>query len=757
MIDVIRELHCTGLGWISSYPNVPSEDLPKVNMDSINANASRMQNEFGYRFLMSEFTSQTFTEPGSKLDFSFKVTNTASAPFYYKWPVAVVLIDETTSQIKEKIIIPDIDITSWHPGDKYNYTTRTYQIPAVNHTISGSVDISGSLPIGNYLISISILEPNSKSPGIFFAVENFFKENQTQPLARMGIGENADTHTREGVRFDDPKANDVRYYTSSTTDVTYTATITPPVNGSISIPDGPYPANSNIYVTAMPDSGYVFSHWGGDLAGLPNPAILAIDGNKNILVSFRPVGSERNLFINGDFSSGNLLGWLLSTVSSSTATASVINEECLVDISHDDGMHWHISLMQYKITLIRGVRYTLKFKARAESDRTISTQAQLNNAPWTTYQNSVVPITTTMDSYSITWVQTETNSNSKIGFFLGSQGTNNVWIDDVELYPDGSATAYTFTTNATNGSITFNPAGGTYDAGTTVIVTATPAAGYKFTGWSGDLLGTNNPVSLLMDKDANVTANFSLITYSLSVIANNGTVSMDPAGGAYVPVAVVTLTATPKAGYMFIGWSGDLTGSTNPATITIDKNKRVTANFLAITYTLTTSASNGSVSRSPAGGSYNAGTQVTLTANPDAGYVFDQWSGDLSGDQNPTLIIMNNDKSITAIFSSTLNSALVNGEIAGLNRLGQNFPNPFSIETTIPFELKEASNIKISVINMLRQEVRIIIDDHLPPGNHTIQWDGRDKNGKRVAEGLYFYQMNSDQYSVQTRKLFLLP
>lgn len=212
LIDVVRELHCTGLGWISSYLNIPSEDLPLVNIDTINANASRLQNEFGYRFLLSEFTFQKRAEPGDQFKFNFKVKNTASAPFYYNWPVALVFIDETTRQIKEKIIIPEIDIRQWHPGDKYNYETRTYDIPATTYSFNRSVTIPVDLPKGEYLVGISILEPNSKSPGIFFAIENFFKESQTQPLARIGIGETVINNTLEGVGFDNLNTHDARYY-----------------------------------------------------------------------------------------------------------------------------------------------------------------------------------------------------------------------------------------------------------------------------------------------------------------------------------------------------------------------------------------------------------------------------------------------------------------------------------------------------------------------------------------------------------------
>jgi len=755
MIDVIRELHCTGLGWISSYMSINDELKGVVNLDSIKANASRMQNEFGYRFALTEFTCSARTEPGSNLDFSFKVTNTASAPFYYNWPVAIVLIDESTRQIKEKIILPDIDITTWLPGDVYNYSNRAYQNPAVTHQINSSVTVPAGLETGKYLVGISILEPNSQSPGIFFAIENFFKESQTQPLARIGVGVDAGSYLLDDISFDDPLNDDIRYY-SATPGKTYSLTTTNPGNGSISVTDGLYPENSNIIINAIPDSGYFFSSWGGDLAGSPNPAILSMNKNKIIWANFKPLGSAINLFTNGDFSSGDLLGWGLNTVAPSTASASVDEGECSVNISNDDGMHWHVSLMQYKISLINGVQYTLNFKARADVDRPLATKVQLNADPWTSIHDGIVQLTTSMDSYSVTWLQTQTGSNFKIGFFLGAQGTNTVWFDDVELIADGSATNFTLTSVATNGSISLNPPGGTYNAGVEVTVTATPDSGYKFNGWSGDLSGNTNPAKVLMDRNWNVTANFTPVTYTLSVIATNGTVSKDPDGIAYNSGSLVTLTAVPGAGYMFDGWSGDLTGSANPEIITMDANKNVTANFKQITYTLTTNAgTNGSILLMPEGGTYNSGTVITITASPGTGYEFDGWSGDLSGDQNPTTLLMDQDKTINALFKEIVNSINAYGVFSDQAALGQNYPNPFSGETTIPFELKGALSIKISIYNLLNQEVCTLVDKHLAPGIYSVNWDGRDLNGNPLTKGIYFCQMKSDPYSIQMIKLIL--
>ncbi len=215
------------------------------------------------------------------------------------------------------------------------------------------------------------------------------------------------------------------------------------------------------------------------------------------------------------------------------------------------------------------------------------------------------------------------------------------------------------TTTVGNGTVTLNPAGGAYDENTIVTLTATPDPGWQFDGWSGDLNGITNPVTLTMDANKSVTATFSQVPANqftlTAVTAGQGSVTLNPAGGAYDAGTVVTLEATPTAGWQFDGWSGDLSGTTNPATLTMDANKTVTATFSEIPvnqFTLTvTTAGQGSVTLSPAGGVYDAGTVVTVEAIADAGWFFSGWSGDLNGSVNPGTITMDANKSITANFS----------------------------------------------------------------------------------------------------------
>ena len=214
-------------------------------------------------------------------------------------------------------------------------------------------------------------------------------------------------------------------------------------------------------------------------------------------------------------------------------------------------------------------------------------------------------------------------------------------------------TKYSLTVNTVGqGSVT--PNGGTYEAGTPVTLTATPAPGWQFDGWSGDASGSDNPLTITMDGNKTITATFSKIQGTMYTLTVNtvGQGSVTPNGGTYEAGTPVTLTASPASGWQFDGWSGDASGSNNPLTITMDGNKTITATFSKIQGTMYTLTVNtvGQGSVTPNGGTYEAGTPVTLTASPASGWQFDGWSGDASGSDNPITITMDGDKTITATF-----------------------------------------------------------------------------------------------------------
>ncbi|MCG8604214.1 tandem-95 repeat protein, partial [bacterium] len=134
----------------------------------------------------------------------------------------------------------------------------------------------------------------------------------------------------------------------------------------------------------------------------------------------------------------------------------------------------------------------------------------------------------------------------------------------------------------------------------------------------------------------------------------NGSVDAVPASTEYNEGATVTLTALADSGWSFVGWSGDSDGTTNPLTLSMNSDKSLTATFSEIPpqqFTLTvTSEGSGSVTLNPPGDQYVEGTQVSVTATPDSGWVFSHWSGDAAGASNPLDIQMDSDKGLQATF-----------------------------------------------------------------------------------------------------------
>lgn len=190
----------------------------------------------------------------------------------------------------------------------------------------------------------------------------------------------------------------------------------------------------------------------------------------------------------------------------------------------------------------------------------------------------------------------------------GSNATCTVRMDrDRAVSADFSQPTYRlFVWVAGNGTVTSDPPGidcrwmsGTcsweFATGSDVNLTATPDSGESFLGWSGDCYGSNATCAVRMDQDRSVYASFtSVSSYRLDVYVSSGnysgpggTVTSSPPGincrdncSAWFPAGInVTLTATPDAGWRFVQWYGDCTGTTPTCTLTMNGGKWVIAYF----------------------------------------------------------------------------------------------------------------------------------------------------------------------------------
>ena len=85
----------------------------------------------------------------------------------------------------------------------------------------------------------------------------------------------------------------------------------------------------------------------------------------------------------------------------------------------------------------------------------------------------------------------------------------------------------------------------------------------------------------------------------------------------------------------------------------------------------------------------------------------------------------------------------------------QNYPNPFNPATIIRFEIPEAGRVQLFIYNTMGQVVRRLVDRHMQPGRYQVVWDGTDDRGRILSSGLYFYTLQTGDYSRTLRMLFM--
>ena len=223
---------------------------------------------------------------------------------------------------------------------------------------------------------------------------------------------------------------------------------------------------------------------------------------------------------------------------------------------------------------------------------------------------------------------------------------------------------FTLTINKTGaGTGTISPGTGSfaYLNGTFALAYAFPDSGMYFGGWTGAVTSIDYAIPVVMDANKSLTANFATSGFDLTMaVSGNG--KTDPGAGTY-PIAtgtVVSLTATPAAGYLFSQWQGDLGGaSATSPTISVTMNQ---ARSLTAVFTLDPNAKvltinvdgTGSSTPPPGDTAYTNGAtaEVSALAQPGSGFAFDHWSGANTSTDEFINVLMDTNKTLTAVYTS---------------------------------------------------------------------------------------------------------
>lgn len=301
---------------------------------------------------------------------------------------------------------------------------------------------------------------------------------------------------------------------------------------------GKYVSGTTVTLTATASAGYVFSNWSGSADNSSNPMpVWMVNGDKSITANFSPFPC-----------------FSLTTASSPAGGGSVAvspSPNCLTDAS--------------------------KYPAGAEVTFTATASPGYAFSGWSGDLGGAD------NPKTVSWW---------MGTFPRSVTANFSALPCFPLILGHSGSGSNPIANPTNST---GCSAGQYHRGEIISLTASPAPGWQVSEWNGtgNDSSTSTTISVTMPGlsgfDYTVWVYYSQIPcYTLTRASNpapGGTIGASPspncvtAPGNYVTGTEVALTAKPNTGYTFSGWGVDVTGTTNPTTVTMNADKNVTANF----------------------------------------------------------------------------------------------------------------------------------------------------------------------------------
>ena len=434
---------------------------------------------------------------------------------------------------------------------------------------------------------------------------------------------------------------------------TITASASPSNGGTIS-GAGTYPSGSTCTLTATPATGYSFVRWtknGSQVSTNPSYSF-TVTGNASYVAVF------------------SLNSYTISASSSPSAGGSVsgagsynYGSTCTLTATPATGysfVRWTKNGSQvstnpsYSFTVTGNASYVAVFSLNSytiSASSSPSAGGSVSGAGSYNYGSTCTLTATPATGYSfLRWTKngSQVSTNPSYSFTVTGNASY------VAVF---SLNSYTISVSANPSAGGTVSGGGTYNYGSSCTLTATPTTGYSFVRWTknGNEVSTNPSYSFTVTGNASYVAVFSLNSYTISVSANpseGGTVS---GGGTYNYGSSCTLTATPATGYSFVRWTknGSQVSTNASYSFTVTENATYVAVFSLNSYTISTSANPSAGGTVSGGGSYNYGSNCTLTATPATSYSFVRWTK--NGSQvstNPSYsFTVTEDASYVAVFS----------------------------------------------------------------------------------------------------------
>jgi hypothetical protein len=418
---------------------------------------------------------------------------------------------------------------------------------------------------------------------------------------------------------------------------TYTITLQSGTGGSAS-GQGTFNSGSTCTVTASPYTGYKFANWTeGTTSVSTNTAYsFTVSANKTLKANFEvqtfsialEASTGGTVSGQGTFNSGSN-NTVIATPSSGYNFVSWTENGAIVSTSAS----YTFTVNSPRSLKANFVIKTFAITLETSTGGTVSGQGTFN------YGASNTITATSNEGYNfVSWTENGTVVSSSASYTFTVNSTRS-------LKANFAIKTFAITLETSTGGTVSGQ--GTFNYGTNNTVTATPNEGYDFVGWTenGVIVSTSASYTFTVNSTRSLKANFAIKTFAITLeTSTGGTVSGQ---GTFNYSSSITVSATPSSDYAFLNWTeGSTVLSTDASyTFTVSADRTLKANFIK-TYTITLQSGTGGSATGQ--GTYNSGSNCTVTAIPNSGYKFANWT------EGTTVVSTNSSYSFTVNANKTL-------------------------------------------------------------------------------------------------------
>jgi hypothetical protein len=537
-----------------------------------------------------------------------------------------------------------------------NFTLNTYTVT----TSSNPVGAGGTLGGGTFVYGTLVNLNASQNTGYTFANwtenGNIVSTNQNYIFTLTG------------------NVNLVANFTPNS----YTITISSsPVAGGTTTGSGTFAFGTSVTITANPNPGYSFSNWtenGNNVSANPSYSF-TVAGNRTLVAHFTLNNYTITTFSNpvaggttnggGTFSYGSTV-----TVNATPNTGYIFSnwKENGNVVSTNSSYSFTISANRNLVANFTLISYTITTSSNPVAGGTTTGGGTFS------YGTSVTVTASANTGYLfINWTENGNIVSTNPSYNFTISGNKNLVANFI------LSTNYNVATSSNPVAGGTTTGSGSYAAGASATVTASPNTGYTFVNWTdnGNIVSANPNYNFTVTGNRSLVANFILSgTYIITTTSNPVAGGNTTGGGSFPAGAAITVNATANTGYTFVSWTenGNIL-STNPSyNYTVTGNSTLVANFTQTTYSITTSSNPTSGGNTTGGGTYSSGASITVTASPNTGYTFINWTENgniLSTNPNYNFSVTGN-KNLVANFVLTATYTIITSSnpVAGGNTSG---------------------------------------------------------------------------------------